>query len=68
MRLPCGEYRTTAGSVVKISGARCGIVRVDFDWVEEGGCIDCEPDLDGDELVWHCDVCGGGSAKVFMDE
>lgn len=66
--LPCGEYRTTAGSVVTVTGAHCGIVRIEFDWLEEGGCIDCEPEpypVDGD-LLWHCNECGiGQHAKLF---
>ena len=61
-------YKTAAGSVVTISGKHGGIIDVDFDWLEEGGCIDCFPALDPreiDYLYWHCDFCGGGKAKLI---
>lgn len=67
MTLPCGHYRTAAGSVMRVSGERCGASEVEFDWLEEGGCIDCEAsayDVDG-QLVWSCDECGGGNAELF---
>lgn len=63
--LPPGKYKTKSGSEMVISGKHGGISRVDFDWLEEGGCLDCVPepyDVDG-MLVWSCDYCGGGAAK-----
>lgn len=67
MSLPNGHYRTVAGSEMWISGNHAGISRVEFDWLdEENACLDCVPqayDVDGD-LVWVCDECGGGRAKL----
>lgn len=48
--------------------------RIDFDWVEEGGCIDCEVDVDAtrssgfNRLVWICSECGGGSAPLAISQ
>lgn len=68
MKLPNGEYRTPAGSQVIISGKNGGIVRVDFDWLEEpNACCDCVVrtyEEDG-QLVWDCNYCGGGSADLL---
>lgn len=52
-----------------ISGKYGGISRVDFDWLEEGACIDCVPSAYEDEgdLVWSCDICGGGRANLESD-
>lgn len=71
-----GKYRTAKGSTVEISGKHSGITRVDFDWVEEeGACVDCEPEPypedygDGDwRLVWTCEFCGEGNAKLIREE
>lgn len=65
--MKCGMYRTNNGSTVEITGRHCGVTRVEFDWLEEGGCCDCVVEVypDGDELCWHCDACGGGAAKLF---
>lgn len=65
-KLSNGHYRTAAGSEMWISGEHRDKSKVEFDWLEEGGCIECnvEPyDQDG-MLVWHCDECGGGSAAL----
>jgi len=51
-----------------ISGKHGGISEVLFDWFEEDACIECQAeayDQDG-YLVWHCDYCGGGRAKLFI--
>ena len=67
--LPNGRYVTLAGSTLEISGDHGGIARVAFDWLEEGGCFDCEAEpypLDG-RLVWRCDECGGGSAAWIAE-
>lgn len=65
--LPQGKYRTERGSKLTISGEHGGISEVDFDWLEEGACLDCEPEPYDDDgyLVWHCDVCDGGKAKLY---
>lgn len=66
-----GTYKTKAGSIVRISGKYSGITEVDFDWLEEEACIECQPDpypeWDGNNLVltWHCEYCGGGKAVLF---
>ena len=71
MTLPNGHYRTAAGSQMWISGKHSGISAVEFDWLEEeNACCDCVPcayEDDGD-LVWHCEVCGGGRAKLYRDD
>lgn len=62
-----GKYRTESGSTMTISGKHGGISEVDFDWFEEDACIECSVesyDQDG-YLVWYCDECGGGSAKLL---
>lgn len=66
--LPIGEYRTIHGSAMTISGPHGGESRVEFDWLEETACCDCRPEPYDDEgyLVWHCDVCGGGKAKLEL--
>jgi hypothetical protein len=65
-----GRYRTDAGSTVEISGKYSGISVVDFDWLEEGACIDCAvnvyPNSDG-YLTWTCEKCGGGRALLKGD-
>ena len=61
-------YRTEKDSRVTVRMGK-GIV-VDFDWLEEGGCIDCEVDTDAMrvnnfyDLIWRCGLCGGGSAPL----
>lgn len=71
MSLANGHYRTEAGSEMRISGQYGGISEVLFDWAEEpDACPECEVDVyesDGD-LVWHCDCCGGGRAKLHSVE
>ena len=64
--LPICDYKTAAGSTMKISGKHGGIYEVDFDWFEEGGCYNCEPSAREDDgfLVWYCEECGGGRAEL----
>lgn len=65
-----GTYYTKAGSRLEISGKHSGIATLDFDWFEEGGCIDCKPNPypegDGGDwyITWACDYCGGGRARL----
>lgn len=69
-----GRYHTKAGSTLEISGKYSGIATLDFDWLEEGGCIDCEPNPYPEEddgewfVVWACDYCGGGRARLEETE
>ncbi len=51
-----------------ISGKYGGINKVNFDWVEEGACYDCVPEAYDAHgcLIWHCEVCGGGKAKLYL--
>ncbi len=69
--LPPGEYKTQAGSTMTISGQYGGVSHVEFDWLEEpGACCECqvEPyDVDG-YLIWNCEHCGHGSAKLMATE
>lgn len=65
--LPNGHYRTAAGSQMWISGDHGGRSVVEFDWVEEGACCDCQAqpyEVDG-MLTWHCDECDGGCAQLY---
>lgn len=69
--LPNGKYITVAGSTLEISGKYGGKAKVEFDWLEEGACIDCqcEPypeefDNDNWRLIWYCEYCNGGNAKL----
>lgn len=68
--LPPGKYKTQAGSTMEITGKHGGISIVEFDWLEEGGCIDCVPEPYDDEgcLVWSCEECGGGCAQLMKEE
>jgi len=52
---------------MSISGKHGGISEVEFGWFEEDACCDCVVDAYDDDgfLVWHCDYCGGGSAKLY---
>lgn len=59
-----GKYVTKNGSTMIVMNGKS---QVEFDWFEEdNACCDCvvEPyDVDG-YLVWNCNVCGGGEAKL----
>ena len=63
------HYSTAAGSRVEISGKHRSISTIDFDWFEEGACVEAKRNVNvelGDEprLHWYCDCCGGGSAPL----
>jgi ribosomal protein L37AE/L43A len=63
--LPPGRYKTLKGSRMYIHGGKS---EVNFDWFEEeNACIDCNPEAYDEEgyLVWNCEICGGGKAKLF---
>lgn len=69
--MECGLYRTEAGSEVEITGGHCGISEISFEWFEEDNACDCcevhaYPDWNGGawELIWTCELCGGGSAVL----
>lgn len=68
MSLPNGHYITANGSEMWVNGGRS---RVDFDWFEEAeACCDCQPEAYADSdgyLVWYCDQCGGGKAKLLWE-
>lgn len=73
MGLPNGKYETEKGSMLEISGKYGCIARVNFDWLEEDGCIDCqcEPypeEFDDNDwrIVWNCEYCGGGNARLHF--
>jgi hypothetical protein len=64
-------YRTERGSWVEISGKHRGVSVIDFDWLEEGACIEayptCETYNPSDAwLYWHCECCGHGQAKLVV--
>ena len=64
--LPDGDYKTEHGSIMKIS-RNGGRSEVEFDWLEEeNACCDCTVSAyehDG-YMVWSCEYCGGGQAKL----
>lgn len=64
-------YRTAHGSRVEISGRHMGIVTIDFDWLEEGACIESKRNVlaetrDPEDawLFWSCKCCGGGQTRL----
>ena len=66
-----GKYVTEHGSTIEISGKHGGRSVADFDWFEEpDACCDCkvEPYPEDGYLIWHCDECGGGSAKLTKQQ
>jgi hypothetical protein len=72
-QLQNGKYITDNGSTLEISGKYGGISKVSFDWLEEGGCVDCQCEAYPEKfdendwrLVWNCDYCEGGSAKLQL--
>lgn len=72
MNLQNGHYQTTNGSEMWITGDSGGRSRVGFDWFDEpGACCDCKPEPYHEDgyLVWNCEICGGGKAKLIrVDE
>lgn len=68
MTLEVGHYKTAAGSFVHVKTRNAGSWTADFDRLEEPqACFDCHSiDVDCHEqaLVWCCDECGGGMAKL----
>ena len=77
MKLLDGYYRTNAGSTMFVN-RNGGRSVIEFDWLEEGGCIECEVDpyetIAGQDdepngmLIWHCDECGSHSAVLHRDK
>ena len=67
--LPNGKYKTANGSTMTIHGVHAGKSAVSFDWLEEDACPDCIPEAYDDDgyMVWRCEVCGGGKAKLLAD-
>jgi hypothetical protein len=62
-------YRTARGSRVEISGKHRGISVIDFDWFEEGACIEAHPTCETTDpndawLYWQCGCCGHGQARL----
>ena len=57
-----GEYKTEAGSHIRKSGSR---VIINFEWLdEENSCIDCDPYVENECLMWNCESCGHGVAEL----
>lgn len=54
-------YRSDAGSEVRVSGARHGIITIDFDFFEEEACIEAEPGFHDDPkepgILATCECC-----------
>lgn len=66
------RYRTDAGSRVEITGKHRGISTIEWDWFEEGACPEAHPVADvsrRDEqlLLWSCECCGSGQARLRAD-
>jgi hypothetical protein len=72
MGLSNGTYRTSAGSIVTVSGKHSGQFTVVFEWFEEdGACIECDADPEPKEygphdwrLTWHCAYHEAGNAQL----
>lgn len=68
MPLAVGRYVTEHGSRVHVRTPNAGSWTVDFDKFEEPhACLDCRVvDVDPNEeaLIWECDHCDGGMAKL----
>lgn len=64
-----GQYVTLGGSTLTVRGDHSGIFDLEFDWVEEMACPECEPRVEPDEdfLVWDCEECGGGSSRWLSE-
>ena len=66
--LDVGHYKTEHGSYVHVITKNAGSWSAEFDKFEEpDGCFDCRvDDVDHHEqsLVWSCDYCGGGKARL----
>jgi len=65
------RYSTAHGSRVEISGRHRGIVTIDFDWFEEGACVEAHPSCETMDptdawLYWQCECCGFGQAKLEL--
>jgi len=58
------SFTTEKGSTVEVNGLK---YRIAFDWLEEGGCVDCEPVYEDGLLVWNCDYCDGGHAELMKN-
>ena len=70
MSLSDGNYETEHGSTVKLS-KNGGVTLCEFDWFEEpNACDECvvNPYPEEEFLVWRCDKCEGGSAKLTKVE
>jgi len=62
--LGSGTYQTKKGSTVEIYGSFNGSFLIDFDWVEEGACIEATPSILEDRLIWQCECCGSCDASL----
>lgn len=63
------RWRTACGSTVEVSGQHHGVVTIDFDWFEEGACIEAARSVSveiGPEpmLHWECACCGAFSEPL----
>lgn len=67
MKLPNGDYITKHGSEARIRDGQK--TRMSFDWFEEQyACCDCTiDDIEDGYLVWSCDECEGGQAKLEIN-
>lgn len=67
-----GSYKTERGSTALVYGKHSGAWKIEFDWFEEGACIEAHPsvDFDGDEawLHWNCECCDSGQARLYRAE
>ena len=58
-------YKTKSGSTAKVYRKT---VHIDFDWMGEGACLDCNPYFDEKEILleWNCVFCDGGKAELEL--
>lgn len=65
--LPNGEYVSDGGSRVKIFGDHGGSFEIDFDWLEEGACVESRPSVYEGRLIWSdCECCGSGGSTELV--
>jgi len=63
------KFTSENGSTVEVSGTHQGIFTIDYDWFEECGCPEAEPDFNGDmanpEIIAYCDCHDPHRVKLF---
>ncbi len=65
------EYVSEKGSTVKVTGKYSGIFTIDFDWFEEGACVEAHPEFNNDDnepaIIACCECCEDSPFVVPLD-